>query len=347
MVLLRSGRQSVGQGRSNELESQHSSLTPSVIVRGQPGRPSQGKSRQDTPATRRRGRPPKLQVLFAVEEGEDAVKADIDEVARSVIEDRVAQLKPVLTEATVGGPAGIFKVPSVEAIAISASSWPSDVPGLHLLQSNWIPWSKTLHDIIDVHSLSQHLSPSIKPDSYSNPIEYRNWELNDAVVKSFIILHLSETEKDFVNSQSFSSAYSLYEALCVRHTHLDEMTRMSLIREVFQCLDGRVASAYSTGYRRDEDDAETFDDLQRALQPIPEAETSVSSLQAPSSHVAYRSTSSISNFNCSQSRFVQIIWFLFFAVLFCLVYRCFGLFSVAVSSLTPQAPHRSPFIPDL
>jgi hypothetical protein len=142
--------------------------------------------------------------------------------------------------------------PSIRVTSISHSAWPSTQTHLDLNEANWKPWSQTLFDVVQsTPPLSLHLmdEPS-PPDPSLQPVALRNWNLNDGVVIAQIRLHVTPSERDFIDSQDFKTARQLYDLLRTRHTKLGLSTQVSLINDA-------LASSFSSKVRV----SETLKDL--------------------------------------------------------------------------------------
>jgi hypothetical protein len=123
--------------------------------------------------------------------------------------------------------------PSIRVTSISHSAWPSTQPNLDLNDANWKQWSHTLFDVVQsTPPLSLHLEekPS-PPDCTLQPNAFQNWGLNDGVVIAQIRLHVSSSERDFIDSQDFKTACELYDLLKICHTKLGISRQVSLIND--------------------------------------------------------------------------------------------------------------------
>jgi hypothetical protein len=123
--------------------------------------------------------------------------------------------------------------PSIHQTSISPNAWPSSQGALDFADANWKEWARTLHNVIRSHPpLSLHLAEAtLPPDPDVEPTTRRNRDLNDGVVTAQIMLHISPTEQDFLESKSFDSARQLYNLLYQRHTQLGVTAQVSLIND--------------------------------------------------------------------------------------------------------------------
>jgi hypothetical protein len=98
--------------------------------------------------------------------------------------------------------------PSIRITTISHNAWPSSQVVLDLNDANWKPWSQTLCDVLQATPpLSLHLEEKPTPPNVGmQPNAFRNWQLNDGVIIAQIKLHISPSERDFIDSQKYRNA---------------------------------------------------------------------------------------------------------------------------------------------
>jgi hypothetical protein len=121
--------------------------------------------------------------------------------------------------------------PSIRVTSISHNAWPSTQPNLDLSEANWKPWSQTLNLVVQsTPPLSLHLLevPS-PPDPSMQPNAFSNWNLNEGVVIAQMTMHISSSERDWINTQDFKTARQLFNLLKTWHTKLGISTQVSLI----------------------------------------------------------------------------------------------------------------------
>jgi hypothetical protein len=123
--------------------------------------------------------------------------------------------------------------PSIHQTSILPNAWPSAQAQLDFADVNWKEWARTLHNVIRSHPpLSLHLVETpIPPDPDIELTAQRNWDLNDGVMTAQIMLHISPTKQDFLESKTYYSARQLYNLLYQRHTQLGVTAQVSLIND--------------------------------------------------------------------------------------------------------------------
>jgi hypothetical protein len=93
--------------------------------------------------------------------------------------------------------------PSIRQTSILPSVWPSAQGDLDFMNANWKEWACMLHNVICSHRpLSLHLDERPVPSNPDlKPTTRRNWDLNNGVVSAAIMLHISLSKQDFLESK--------------------------------------------------------------------------------------------------------------------------------------------------
>lgn len=94
----------------------------------------------------------------------------------------------------------------------------------------WTPWSKYMKLELTMGGLYEYIfdTPDI-PNQLYEPRAYRNWHWNDRLAKSFLMLGLSESERNLADDML--DAKSLWEYLQARHGGAGPVQQVPLLQE--------------------------------------------------------------------------------------------------------------------
>ena len=117
-------------------------------------------------------------------------------------------------------------------------------------KANWLTWSSSVEDDLDMCRLGSHILPSPScdpPDSIKHPNAFQNWTLNDRAVRAFLKKGCCKVEKDVI--KDVTSACACWDALKKIHTNEGPVRQAQLIQGVvshkFSCSADMVDTARS------------------------------------------------------------------------------------------------------
>lgn len=134
--------------------------------------------------------------------------------------------------------------PSVTVRRIADSGWKDHV-NLDLTLNNWQSWNKRITLVLQLSSgLHLYLSGKVpEPDAEVEPRAHKNWGINDAAVRAFILSQCSPTEYSFV--EDCSTALQMWTTLQNRHRCQGVVSQIQLIQEGFS-IHYSTTSPFST-----------------------------------------------------------------------------------------------------
>ena len=122
--------------------------------------------------------------------------------------------------------------PSVIVRRITTDNW-KDHADLDLTLNNWQTWSKRVTLVLQASSgLHLYLLGQVpQPDPQIEPRAHSNWEINDAMIRAFILAHCSSIEFSF--AENCRTCLQMWTTLQSRHRCQGAVAQIQLIQEAF------------------------------------------------------------------------------------------------------------------
>ena len=95
--------------------------------------------------------------------------------------------------------------PSVNTVPIATSLFTAE--RLDKNKSNWQEWSRDLEECLSMsQGLDGHLDGSSEcPNMLLEPCAYRNWKINDKVIRAFMSNKSARAEHDFIDGKEITT----------------------------------------------------------------------------------------------------------------------------------------------